>query len=75
MKSDLSLPKQRKEQTSFLEKLDLGWSSDPPVWMRDLCPDVVTHYNRFPSFKERQPENLGELPFFPTNDVAQAVSF
>ena len=75
MKSDRPLPKPKKnEQISFLEKLDLGWSSDPPAWMRDLCPDVVTHYNRFPSFKERQPGNLRNLPFFPTNDVAQAVS-
>ena len=64
----------KKEQISFLEKLDVGWSFTPPEWMHDICPDVVTHYNRFPSFKEREPGNLRNLPFFPTNDVAQAVS-
>jgi hypothetical protein len=64
----------KKEQISFLEKLDVGWSFTPPEWMHDLCPDVITHYNRFPSFKEREPGNLRNLPLFPTNDVAQAVS-
>ena len=64
----------KKEQIYFLEKLEVGWSFTPPEWMHDLCPDVVTHYNRFPSFKEREPGKLRNLPFFPTNDVAQAVS-
>ncbi len=64
----------KKKQISFLEKQEVGWSFTPPEWMHDLCPDVVAHYNRFPSFKEREPRKLRNLPFFPTNDVAQAVS-
>lgn len=65
--------RKEKEQINLFEKLGLGWSSNPPQWMQDLCPDVVTHYNRFPSFKERLPANMNNLPFYPTNDVAQAV--
>eukprot|EP00536_Pseudo-nitzschia_multiseries_P015038 jgi/Psemu1/216703/e_gw1.810.2.1 len=62
-----------KQQQSWLDTLDLGWSSPPAEWIRDMCPEVVAHFDRFPSFKERDPHKLKRLPLFPTDDAAHAV--
>ena len=61
-------------QNSWWDTLDLGWSSPPPQWLLDMCPEVVAHFNRFPSFNERDPKKLKFLPIFPTDDVAHSVS-
>ena len=62
------------QQNSWWDTLETGWGTPPEPWMLDLCSEVVDHFNVFPSFKEMDPRRLNNLPLFPTNDAAHAVS-
>jgi len=57
----------------FIDELEVGWSSPPAQWMKDLCPEVVDHFTRFPSFKKVAPSDNEFLPFLPTEHAVQSV--
>ena len=38
----------RNKLTNWYMEADLGWSEPPPLWVQDLCPQVVNHFNTFP---------------------------
>jgi hypothetical protein len=63
-----------EELQTWFDSLELGWESQPAQWLQDLCPEVVEHFTRFPSFKELDPEKLKGMPFLPTDHAAQVVS-
>jgi hypothetical protein len=56
------------------DELELGWNSPPAEWLKDLCPEVVEHFIRFPSAKNNTPDAVEGLPFMPTEHAAQSVS-
>lgn len=58
----------------WIGNLDFGWNSQPPDWLKDLCPEVVDHFTKFPSVKAINPEDVQYLPFLPTDDAARGVS-
>jgi hypothetical protein len=57
-------------------ELELGWNSTPAEWLKDLCPEVVEHFTRFPLAKSNDPKSgVGGLPFMSTEHAAQSVSY
>lgn len=73
--------------TRLLTTSDRGWSKPPPLWVQDLCPQVIQHYQRFPHSRDRivyeyhpkkkndttsSPTTI-ELPFLNTFDWARGV--
>lgn len=62
-----------EEMQEWIDELDLGWSSPPADWLKDLCPEVVDHFTKFPSAKATNPEDLEYLPFLPTDHAAVAT--
>jgi len=54
-------------------ELELGWNSPPAEWLKDLCPEVVEHFIRFPSAKNNTAGAAEGLPFMPTEQAAQSV--
>lgn len=63
-----------EELEEWIDNLELGWGAPPAEWLKDLCPEVVEHFNNFPSTKAVSPADLEFLPFMPTEHAAQAVS-
>lgn len=63
--------------TDFLiNDIDIGWenrTAGAPEWLKALCPQVVAHYEKFPSFGEYR-DFLGSwVPIGTTDYAAQAV--
>lgn len=57
--------------TDVIVSMDLGWDHEtPPQWLQDICPEVVEHYDKFPSF-QRLPHPAA--PFMTTEFAAQSV--
>lgn len=62
-----------EELEEWIDNLELGWGSPPAEWIKDLCPEVVNHFNHFPSTKLSAPTALEFLPFLPTEHAAEVV--
>lgn len=61
--------------TNFIRSLDVGWD-DPtgaPRWLSMMCPEVVDHFTRFPSFQKTSPFEGSWVPIQTTQNVAHAV--
>lgn len=54
----------------LIASVDLGWARSPPQWLIDLCPEVVAHFNKFPSFSTLLHPSA---PYMTTEFAAQAV--
>ena len=62
------------ELTDHLINLELGWTNGQPAeWLKVLCPDVVDHYNIFPSFKDFTLYQNQSISIQTTDYAAQAV--
>ncbi len=74
--------------TDILTKLDLGWDDDvdnnatinnagggggAPKWLKAMCPEVISHYDRFPSFKGTPTLRKSIFPLQFTNNAAQSI--
>ncbi len=75
--------------TDILTKLDLGWddvdnddinattttknTGGAPKWLKAMCPEVVSHYDRFPSFKITPTLRKSVFPLHYTNNAAQSI--
>ena len=75
--------------TDILTKLDLGWDDvdnndnnatttnntggGAPKWLKAMCPEVVSHYDRFPSFKGTPILRMSLFPLHYTNNAAQSI--
>jgi hypothetical protein len=63
--------------TDILTRIDLGWkdegADEAPEWLKVMCPEVVDHFNRFPSFKETSVLTKTRHPLHFTNNAAQSV--
>jgi len=59
----------------LVSEVGIGWDNDagPPNWLEEICPEVVDHFNRFPSFKEYPSFFSREIPLQSTAFAAQAV--
>lgn len=59
----------------FLDTIELGWgTSVRPSWLEELCPEVVDHFDRFPSFSDfGMDENGVEVPIQSTLYATQSV--
>jgi len=59
----------------FLDAIELGWgSSARPSWLEELCPEVVNHFDRFPSFTDfGMDENGVQVPIQSTLYVTKLV--
>jgi hypothetical protein len=44
-----------------------------PKWLKAMCPEVVSHYDRFPSFKGTPTLRKSVFPLFYTNNAAQSI--
>jgi len=69
-KSPISAPVRKASPAEHVESLELGWKSKPPDWLQELCPEICSHFTRFPSFKELIPPTLA---FMTTDFAAHAV--
>lgn len=69
----LRLWKTSEDIHDFVDELEVGWSSPPPQWMDDMCPEVVKHFTRFPSFKKIASSEYEYLPLMPTEDAARSI--
>ena len=56
--------------TNLMCSLDLGWERPPSKWLIDLCPEVVEHFNKFPSFQKLPHPSA---PFMTTDFAAHSV--
>eukprot|EP00928_Gymnodinium_smaydae_P082214 TRINITY_DN65604_c0_g1_i1.p1 TRINITY_DN65604_c0_g1~~TRINITY_DN65604_c0_g1_i1.p1 ORF type:complete len:414 (+),score=9.00 TRINITY_DN65604_c0_g1_i1:65-1243(+) len=56
-------------------QVKLGWenASGAPDWLETLCPEVVDHFNRFPSYREVPTFEGTQPPVQTTNYAAQTV--
>jgi len=53
--------------------LQVGWQSDPPLWLQETCPDVMAHYLRFPSFKNTESRKKSMIPLQTSEFAARSV--
>lgn len=44
-----------------------------PKWLKAMCPEVVSHYDRFPSFKGTPTLRKSVFPLHYTNNAAQSI--
>jgi LicD family len=44
--------KENTELTDHIEKIPLMGTQNIPQWLKDLCPEIVEHFEMFPSFAE-----------------------
>lgn len=61
--------------SNFICSLDLGWD-DPmgaPEWLSSMCPEVVDHFTRFPSFQKHLRYGNSWVPIQTTQYIAHAV--
>lgn len=64
-------PTETANLTDVIVSMELGWDhGTPPKWLQDICPEVVEHYDKFPSF-QRLPHP--SAPFMTTEFAAQSV--
>ena len=50
-----------------------GGGGGAPKWLKAMCPEVVSHYDRFPSFKGTPTLRKSIFPLHYTNNAAQAI--
>jgi len=55
-------------------KIDIGWGEmGIPTWLKTMCPEVVEHFNRFPSYSEHVKYDGAYLPTQTTLSASQSV--
>ena len=59
--------------TDLFLKEELGWEKAPPEWVTSLCPEVVEHYDKFPSFKRAPVIGGFNMPVGTTLYAAESV--
>ena len=50
-----------------------GGGGGAPKWLKAMCPEVVSHYDRFPSFKGTPTLRKSIFPLHYTNNAAQSI--
>lgn len=64
-----------EDLTDLIVSSKLGWDdgNTAPSWLIELCPNVVRHFDRFPSFRKHIKFNDFLLPFQTTKNSAQVI--
>jgi LicD family len=59
--------KENAELTNHIEKIPLVGTQNIPLWIKDICPEVVEHFGMFPSFADPFISGIG--PFNATYEM------